>query len=232
VPKRKAYPEDGSPTGQGRGQGRGQAREKGRGEGTREALLDAARDAFTRNGYDGASIRAITGAAGANLGAVTYHFGSKRKLYAAVLERGLTPMVDRIGEAAAADGEPLDRLTRVVEVFFDHLSAHAEVPRLLLQEIAAGRKPPPEVVSIIQRNAVNVQGIIAEGWADGSIRRSHPLFSALSVAALPIYMTVMAPLIREVAGVDLLDPATRREAAKHVQTFVRNGLAEHQEVGA
>ncbi|HKJ00946.1 MAG TPA: TetR/AcrR family transcriptional regulator [Longimicrobiales bacterium] len=207
-------------------------RPSGRGEDTRTALLEAARLTFARNGYDGSSIRAITGEAGTNLGAVSYHFGSKRALYAEVLRRGLTPMVDRVGEAAASEGRPLERLTRVVSVFFDHLATHADVPRLLLQEVSAGRKPPAEVVAIIQRNATYVQGIIAEGWADGSIRRSHPLFSALSVAALPIYMTVMAPLIREVAGVDLLDAATRQLAAEHVQAFVRNGLAAPQEARA
>lgn len=203
-----------------------------RGKETRAALLEAARRIFARNGFDGASIRAITGEAGTNLGSVTYHFGSKRKLYAEVLKVGLTPLVDRVGEAASGGGEPLERLARVVRVFFDHLATNADVPRLLLQEVSAGRNPPPEVVSIIQRNAMYVQGIIAEGWADGSIRRSHPVFSALSVAALPIYMTVMAPLIREVVGVDLLDPATRRQAAEHVQTFVRNGLAAPQEARA
>lgn len=212
--------------------GHGPVQSTGRGEDTRAALLDAAKSVFARNGFDGASIRAITSEAGANLGAVTYHFGSKRELYAEVLRHGLTPLVDRVGEAAAAEGAPLERLSRVVKVFFDHLATHADVPRLLLQEVSAGRKPPPEVVSILQRNAAYVQGIIAEGWEDGTIRRSHPLFSALGVAALPIYMTVMAPLIREVAGVDLLDPATRAQAAEHVQTFVRNGLAEPQEVRA
>ena len=114
-----------------------------RGRDTRAGLLEAARSVFARNGFDGASIRAITAEAGANLGAVTYHFGSKRKLYAEVLRHGLTPLVDRVGEAAAGKGAPLERLTRVVEVFFDHLATHADVPRLLLQEVSAGRKPPP-----------------------------------------------------------------------------------------
>jgi AcrR family transcriptional regulator len=202
------------------------------GKDTRAILLEAARTVFARNGFDGASIRAITGEAGTNLGAVTYHFGSKRSLYAEVLREGLAPLVDRVGEAAAGGGAPLERLGRVVEVFFDHLATHVDVPRLLLQEVSAGRKPPPEVVSILRRNAMYVQGIIAEGWQDGTIRRSHPLFAALSVAALPIYMTVMAPMILEVGGVDLLDPATRKQAAEQVLTFVRNGLAEPQEARA
>lgn len=184
---------------------------------------------FARNGYDGTSIRAITRAAGTNLGAVTYHFGSKRALYAAVLEAGLTPLVERVALAAGSAGAPLDRLTRVVDVFFEHLAVHPDVPRLLLQEVAAGRKPPPEVVSIMQRNAANVIGVVEDGWRDGSIRPGEPIFSALSVAAQPIYMTVMAPLILQVAGIDLRDPTTRRRASEHVQTVVRNGLAATQE---
>ncbi|RZA13604.1 MAG: TetR/AcrR family transcriptional regulator, partial [Lysobacteraceae bacterium] len=39
-------------------------------------LLDTAEELFARRGYNGASIRDITAAAGANLGAVTYHFGT------------------------------------------------------------------------------------------------------------------------------------------------------------
>ncbi|HSG82026.1 MAG TPA: helix-turn-helix domain-containing protein, partial [Gemmatimonadota bacterium] len=52
---------------------------------TAEALLRAAHHLFARFGYDGTSVRAITREAGSNLGAVTYHFGSKEALYDSVL---------------------------------------------------------------------------------------------------------------------------------------------------
>jgi len=51
------------------------AAESGR-QGTPEALIAAGRALFTERGYDAASVRAITAAAGVNLGAITYHFGS------------------------------------------------------------------------------------------------------------------------------------------------------------
>ena len=57
----------------------------GRGEQTRAALTDAGRSLFAKRGYDGASVRDITRLAGTNLGSVTFHFGSKRALYGAVL---------------------------------------------------------------------------------------------------------------------------------------------------
>jgi AcrR family transcriptional regulator len=200
-----------------------------RGEETRTALLRTGRRLFASRGFDGTSVREITREAEANLGAVTYHFGSKRALYQEVLAAGLSPLVDRVGAAAGGEGAPLDRLEAVIDVFFDHLAANPDLPHLLLQEVAAGKAPPPEVVAILRRNAGHIGRILTQGHDDGTIRRGHPMLSAVSVASQPLYMTLVAPLLRDVAGVDLRDPATRRMAADHVKAFVRAGLESREE---
>src|SRR5262245_12691635 len=51
---------------------------------TRTRLLEAGLDHFGRVGFEGANIRAIAAAAGANIAAINYHFGGKRGLYLAV----------------------------------------------------------------------------------------------------------------------------------------------------
>lgn len=73
---------------------------------TRTALLDAAERLFAEHGVDAASLRAITGEAGANLASVHYHFGSKEGLVRAVFRRRLEPVnreriarLDRLEEA-------------------------------------------------------------------------------------------------------------------------------------
>jgi AcrR family transcriptional regulator len=200
-----------------------------RGVETRAALISAGRELFARRGFDGTSVRDITREAEANLGSVTYHFGSKRGLYESVLEAGLTPLVDRVAGAAESHGTGLERIVSVVDVFFDELAVRPEIPRLLLQEVAAGKTPPAPVVNILKRNAANLGRIIAEGQADGTIRPGNTFLSALSVASQPIYITVMAPLMKEVAGVDLTNPATRRTVADHVKAFVRAGLGSPEE---
>ncbi|MCB1874843.1 MAG: TetR family transcriptional regulator [Chromatiales bacterium] len=59
---------------------------------TKEAILNAAEDLFAAQGIETTSLRAITGEAKVNLAAVSYHFGSKQALVAAVFERRLLPM--------------------------------------------------------------------------------------------------------------------------------------------
>lgn len=196
-----------------------------RGAATRSDLITAGRGLFAQRGYDGASIRAITRDAGANLGAVTYHFGSKRDLYAAVLEEGLRPLAARVEAAVGSGGPALDRMLRVVEAYFDHLQHHPDLPHLLLQEVAAGKQPPLVVLEIIRGVKEAIAGLQIEGAADGSVRPGHPVLTALSVISQPVYLALVAPLLRTVGPFDLADPETRRVALEHTLAFVRAGLS-------
>src|SRR6185369_727122 len=60
--------------------------------GTKTRILDAAERLFVEHGFEATSLRSLTSAAGVNLAAVNYHFGSKEELFQAVLTRRLDPM--------------------------------------------------------------------------------------------------------------------------------------------
>jgi AcrR family transcriptional regulator len=59
---------------------------------TKTRILDAAERLFVEHGFEATSLRQLTTAAGVNLAAVNYHFGSKEELFQAVLTRRLDPM--------------------------------------------------------------------------------------------------------------------------------------------
>lgn len=63
--------------------------------GTRERLIGAAEQLFSEKGLSGASLRDITAAAGTNLAAINYHFGSKDGLLRAVLDHRVAPINQR-----------------------------------------------------------------------------------------------------------------------------------------
>jgi len=71
---------------------------------TRERILDAAERLFMAYGYDGTSMRQITGEAGVNLAAVNYHFGAKETLMQEVFRRRLNWLnEERMRELALHD---------------------------------------------------------------------------------------------------------------------------------
>ncbi len=53
---------------------------------TREILLKSATEMFSKYGYDGVSTRDLVKKSGVNLCSVNYYFGSKQKLYEAVVD--------------------------------------------------------------------------------------------------------------------------------------------------
>lgn len=57
-------------------------------ESTRSRLLTAAREVFSEQGFQGATVREICRRAEVNLAAVNYHFSSKEALFAAALDFG------------------------------------------------------------------------------------------------------------------------------------------------
>jgi AcrR family transcriptional regulator len=62
---------------------------------TPDRLLDAAELLFAERGIDAVSVRAVNAAAGANVAAVHYHFGSKESLVEAVLRRRMDALAQR-----------------------------------------------------------------------------------------------------------------------------------------
>ena len=89
---------------------------------TRSRILDAAEVLFMEHGFDGTSMRMITGRAGVNLAAVNYHFGSKELLIQDVFRRRLTALNKaRVASLdameAEAGGAPL-KPSRIVDAFF------------------------------------------------------------------------------------------------------------------
>ncbi|ANT91439.1 TetR/AcrR family transcriptional regulator [Bordetella pertussis] len=144
---------------------------------TREIILETAEQLFAQQGHDGTSMRQITSAAGVNLAAVNYHFGSKEALVQAVLKRRLEEvnrerlrLLDEL--EAAAGGAPL-KPSQIVDAFFGTLL------RLAASPDHAGKSFLP----LLERTMTDPSGFIrtlfAEEYADVMERYKNALFAAL-----------------------------------------------------
>lgn len=192
---------------------------------TPDALLESARQLFAERGYDGTSIRAITRRAEANLGAVTYHFGSKEALYHAVIASKLAPLQERVDAAAAVSGATLDRIVSVVGALFDHYADDPALPRLILQQIASGRAAPPPARAWIRHLAGLLSRLVRTGQAEGAIRAGDPLFLALGVVPPALFVHLIRRPLEESLELSVDDPETRAAMREHVVEGARAMLA-------
>ncbi|MGK5684541.1 TetR family transcriptional regulator [Actinoplanes sp. URMC 104] len=148
------------------------ARRSGRRPGnqdTRTSILEAARASFAEKGYDKASIRAIAADAGVDPALVHHYFGTKEKLFLAVMNAPINPG-ELIPQALAGPREQAgERLVRTALGVWDSSAGAAALAvfRSALSNEWTARLLREFVVTQILRRAV---GEIIEDPAEAPMR--------------------------------------------------------------
>ncbi len=192
---------------------------------TRQALIDAGRELFARHGFDGASVRMLTAQAGTNLGAITYHFGSKSALHDRVIDDTLRPFADAVIAAAVGPGPPLDRVEAVVRTYVAYLLEHPEIPRFLMQSVVLSDRPPAAAFAHLRRILSVLTALVTEGQAEGSIREGPPVVLALGMTSQAIHLSVVHRGLAAVTGLELMDESRRKEVVSTLVRYARSGLS-------
>lgn len=101
---------------------------------TRRDILNAAVACFAASGFAGATTRQVAALARVNVATLHYHFGSKEKLYRAVLDEATREEIPLPG----SEGTPAESLSSAVELLWHFGAAHPMLPRLRLFQRLAG----------------------------------------------------------------------------------------------
>ncbi len=89
--------------------------------GTRESIVEAATALFSEHGYRGASVREVCSRAGVSANAITYHFGSKERLYRDILDSFASLQLEHAKTVLSADPRSQQEFVVRIEFFFEKL---------------------------------------------------------------------------------------------------------------
>jgi AcrR family transcriptional regulator len=154
------------------------------GEQTRQEILAAGMREFSEKGLRGARIDAIAAQTQTTKPMIYYHFGSKQKLYAAVMEAAYAGMRSLEQALHLEDLPPDEAIRRLVGGTFDHRAAHPEWVRLITVENMERASHISGRASIAQVNAAalsTLQDILDRGARAGLF---HPALDAWQVHLL------------------------------------------------
>jgi AcrR family transcriptional regulator len=197
--------------------------------GTHADLLRAARALFASHGYDGTSVRAITAAAGANLGAITYHFGSKRELYNRVVADCAEPLANAVVVAAQRPGTVFERIASVVRAYFEQIFVDEDFGRVMIQAVVIGKEPPPAAADALRRVQQTLYSLVTEGQQARVIRAGDARLLSLSIVSVPLHLALVRRPLKFNTGIDLENRAQREAAIQHAIRFVHEALAAHSD---
>jgi len=100
----------------------------------RAHILKAATDEFAARGFKGASMDAIAARTLTTRALINYYFGSKEKLYVAVLEQMYSGIRDAESTLDLDHLPPVDAVRRIVEFTYNYYVEHVDFVRIVVAE--------------------------------------------------------------------------------------------------
>jgi AcrR family transcriptional regulator len=157
----------------------------------RARILRAAIEEFASRGFDGASMDAIAARTNTTRALINYYFGSKEKLYLAVLERVYAEIREAEDGLELEHLAPVDAIRRIVEFTYDYYVQHEYFVRLVVAENQAkGRhmRRFPSLRTVNRPIVDRLAAVIARGQAAGAFRRDlDPIDVHMAIAALGMF---------------------------------------------
>jgi AcrR family transcriptional regulator len=157
----------------------------------RARIVEAAIDEFAARGFKGASMDAIAARTQTTRALINYYFGSKEKLYIAVLEQVYAGIREAEGRLDLDHLAPRDAVRRIVEFTYNYYLAHEGFVRLVVAENQArGRHlKKSRAMRTLNRPIIErLARVIARGQAEGLFRGDiDPVEIHKSIAALGMF---------------------------------------------
>jgi AcrR family transcriptional regulator len=160
-------------------------------EASRAGIVAAAIDEFAARGFKGASMDAIAARTDTTRALINYYFGSKEKLYLAVLERVYAEIREAEAGLDLDHLPPLEAVRRIVEFTYNYYLEHEGFVRLVVAENQArGRHlKKSKAMRTLNRPIIErLTRVIARGQAEGLFRDGvDPVEIHKAIAALGIF---------------------------------------------
>jgi len=160
-------------------------------EANRARIVQAAIDEFAARGFKGASMDAIAARTHTTRALINYYFGSKEKLYIAVLEQVYGEIRDAEAVLDLDHLAPVAAIRRIVEFTYGYYLAHEGFVRLVVAENQAqGRHlRKSKAMRTLNRPIIDrLARVIERGQAEGQFRRdADPVEVHKAIAALGMF---------------------------------------------
>ncbi|NKY49527.1 TetR/AcrR family transcriptional regulator [Nocardia vermiculata] len=147
---------------------------------TMDALQQAAQEIFSARSVEDVTVEEIAARAGVAVGSIYNHFGSKRGLHAAVVQRALD--IDRryMDHAYTAERGPVEQLYAAAEQYLQFYLDSPEYFRMLAfptgpGRYAAGKDLSESLARAIDEQNARMVAALRRGIADGLMRSVDPV---------------------------------------------------------
>jgi AcrR family transcriptional regulator len=181
----------------------------------REQLVNVGRKLFAQKGFEGTSVEEIAARAEVSKPVVYEHFGGKEGLYAVVVDREISALLESITGALALDAHPRILAERAALGLLDYIEGSSDGFRILVRDSPV-TQASGSYASLISDVATQVEHILAAAFKR----------SGLDTKFAPMYSQMLVGMVALTGQwwVDSRKPK-KQEVAAHLVNLAWNGLS-------
>ncbi len=150
----------------------------------KDQIIDVALELFSEKGFEGASIRSIAEKASVNIAMVNYYFGSKEKLFEAIVEKKAGYMKGLL-ESLANDTSlsETDKMDAIIVAYVNRLLSENKFHRVLHQELLMRQRENlhSHIIAIFTLNSKHFRTIIEQGIKKKEFKKVDPELTMASI---------------------------------------------------
>ncbi len=198
----------------------------------KEHIMNAAIELFAEKGFDGSSIRDLAAKADVNVAMVNYYFGSKDKLFEALVENKARFMRGKLDEIENnAKLSEIEKIDSIIESYVERLLSQPLFHRILYQELLMGERESmhKNIIGMFVKNTLTLRTIIEQGIRKKVFRKVDPeLTMATIIGTINQVMLSKAMCIMLVNREESFDPYTdvafKNRLVKHLKHIIHASL--------
>jgi AcrR family transcriptional regulator len=181
----------------------------------REQLLDVGRALFAEKGFEATSIEEIAARANVSKPVVYEHFGGKEGLYAVVVDREMSDLLDRLTSALSAE-HPRKLVEQAALALLTYIEEQTDGFRILSRDSPVAGTGGGTFSSLLNDIASQVEHILSREFAQRKI----------STKLAPMYAQMLVGMVALTGQWWLEERKPKREiVAAHLVNLGWNGLA-------
>ena len=170
----------------------------------KQQILNAAEFEFLTNGYEATKTTQIAKRAGVTHAMLHYYYQSKENLFNKIFEDKIeTLKAPIVALAQNKDIDLRDRIREIIELHFDFLKTHPDLPHFLINEMRSN----PQLIKILREKVgdtlretfATIQTEIDEYVAKGIMKPISAFDLFLDIVSLNVFTFISLPIFRHIA---------------------------------
>ena len=197
----------------------------------KEQILEAAELLFSEHGYEGTTVRKLAMKAGINVAMVSYYFGSKEKLFEALVEYRAGISGKKLAALNQQGYDPGTKIEKLVDLYVDRIFDNHRFHKILQREIALQQRSKMHevIVNILMRNINEIRKMIEEGQRKKVFRKVDIECTIATLVGTISKVTDSSLLVCKLLKLDpeknsIFDEKNKKRVKKHLRELLTNHL--------